>query len=107
MFRKPAIAALDAAGISWINAVDSGNNLESGTVSCAADLAIRADIRGFKSSGMEEVKDIDGRLPSLPAYCVNLYTAQRVAPTNDKVTQEFARLVENTFVAERTVPGDA
>jgi DNA-binding transcriptional LysR family regulator len=103
MFRKPAIAALDAAGIPWVNAVDSGNNLESGTVSCAADLAIRADIKGFKSSGMEEVNDTQGRLPPLPVYCINLYTASRVGAPNDRVAQEFGRLVEHTFATERAI----
>jgi len=78
VFRKPAIAALDAAGISWVDAVDSGNNYDSGAVACAADLGIRADIRGFKARGMAEVDDTENRLPKLPTYFVNLYTAESV-----------------------------
>ena len=100
VFRKPAIAALDAAGISWVDAVDSGNNHDSGAVACAADLGIRADIRGFKAPGMAEVIDTDNRLPRLPTYFVNLYAAQRVGAANDKVIQEFTRLIENAFTVD-------
>ena len=100
MFRKPAIAALEAAGIGWVNAVDSGNNFDSGAIACAADLGIRADIRGFKAPGMTEVIDTDNRLPRLPTYFVNLYAAQRVGAANDKVIHEFTRLIETAFTAE-------
>jgi len=100
MFRKPAIAALDLAGISWIDAVDSGNNFDSGAIACAADLGIRADIRGFKARGMAEVNDTDDRLPKLPTYFVNLYTAEPVGGTNDKVIQEFGRLIDDAFAQE-------
>jgi len=100
VFRKPAIAALDAAGISWVDAVDSGNNHDSGAVACAADLGIRADIRGFKARGMAEVDDTENRLPKLPTYFVNLYTAESVGGANDKVIQEFARLIEDAFADE-------
>ena len=100
VFRKPAIAALDAAGISWVDAIDSGNNDDSGAVACAADLGIRADIRGFKARGMAEVDDTENRLPKLPTYFVNLYTAESVGGANDKVIQEFARLIEDAFANE-------
>ncbi len=100
MFRKPAIAALDAAGLSWVNAVDAGNNFDSGAIACAADLGIRADIRGFRAPGMAEVIDTENRLPKLPTYFVNLYTAERVGTSNDKVIQEFSRLIESAFTLE-------
>ena len=102
MFRKPAIAALDAAELSWVNAVDSGNNFESGVIACAADMGIRADLRGFKAPGIAEIIDAGGRLPELPTYYVNLYTAERVGAANDKITQEFARLIEETFAREHS-----
>ena len=100
MFRKPATDALDAAGISWVDAVDSGNSLEAGAMACAADIGIRADIRGFKSRGMAEVDDTDNRLPGLPTYFLNLYTAEPVGSPNDKVIQEFAHLVEDAFAED-------
>ena len=103
MFRKPAIAALDAAGISWVDAVDAGNNFDSGAIACAADLGIRADIRGFKAPGIAEVDDTEGRLPGLPTYFVNLYSTERQGTANDKVIQEFSLLIENAFAAEREV----
>lgn len=97
MFKASAIAALDAAGISWVNALDSGNNTYSATVACAADLGIRADIKGFKAPGMQEVADTENRLPRLPPYFVNLYVANPAGTANDAVIIELARLIEARF----------
>ena len=49
---------------------------------------------------MAEVDDTDNRLPNLPTYFLNLYTAEPVGSSNDKVIQEFARLVEDAFTVE-------
>lgn len=100
MFRKPTIAALDSAGISWVDAVDSGNNLVAEALACVADLGVKADIRGFKAPGMEEVNDVDNRLPGLPNYFINLYTARGADAPNDKVIQDFAQLIETAFALE-------
>ncbi len=99
-FKKPAIAALDAAGISWVNAVDSGNNAHAASVACVADLGVRADIYGFKAPGLVEVIDTDNRLPKLPTYCVNLRIAERGGTGSDSVIQELARLIRVAFTDE-------
>lgn len=96
-FRSSAIAVLDDAGISWVNALDSGNNTYSATVACAADLGIRADIQGFKAPGMQEVADTDNRLPKLPTYFVNLYVTDSAGTANDAAILELARLIEREF----------
>lgn len=101
MFRKPATDALDAAGIAWVDAVDSGNNLDAGTIACAADIGIRADIRGFKAAGMDEIVDAENRLPALPTYFVNLYVAKPVGSGNDHVVSAFATLAEQAFTSEQ------
>lgn len=102
-FKKPAIAALDEAGISWVNAVDSGNNSHAASVACVADLGVRADILGFKASGLAEVIDTESRLPKLPTYFVNLRIAEQVGAGNDTVIQELARLIRAAFTDEITI----
>ncbi len=94
MFLKPAIAALDEAGIRWVNAVGSGQNYDSGSIACAADLGIRADIAGFKAPGMEPVEDTTARLPKLPHYRLNMYVADG---PNREIADVFARLIRKTF----------
>lgn len=100
MFKKPAIEALDTAGISWVNAVDTGNNSYSADIACAADLGVRADIRGFKTAGITAINDTENRLPKLPTYFVNLYVAERVGSANDRVIGELARLIDTAFTVE-------
>lgn len=97
MFKSSAIAALDSAGISWVNALDSGNNAYSATVACSADLGIRADIQGFTAPGMQAVEDTDNRLPTLPTYFVNLYVGDAAGTSNDAAILELARLIEEEF----------
>jgi len=97
MFKSSAVGALDAAGIAWENALDSGNNTYSATVACVADLGIRADIAGFIAPGMVEVDDHENRLPPLPRYSVNLYVAETAGAGNEAIG-ELARLIEGEFV---------
>jgi hypothetical protein len=97
MFKASAIAALDAAGIAWVNALDSGNNTYSATVACAADLGIRADIQGFAASGMQEVNDPGQRLPALPTYFVNLYVAEPAGTSSDAAFLDLAHMIEAQF----------
>ncbi len=99
-FKKPAIAALDAAGLPWTNAVDSGNNAYAAAIACTADLGVRADLRGFKAPGMAEINDAEHQLPKLPTYFVNLRVSERAGAGNDNVIQELARLIRTAFTAE-------
>ena len=99
MFRKTSIAALDSAGMAWEDAIDSGNNLESGAIACSADLGVRAGIQGFHVPGIEQVNDVDNRLPKLPRYFINLYQAN-TGTSNDVAIDAFTQLVKNAFVFE-------
>lgn len=94
MFRKPAITALDKAGITWINSVGTGRNFDSGSIACAADLGVRADIKGFRAPGMEPIADATGRLPELPRYRVNMYVADG---PNREMADVFSRLIRKAF----------
>jgi len=100
MFRKPAIQALDAVGLSWSDPVlGPGESFNSGSLACAADLGIRADIEGFLTPGLEPIKDTNNRLPRLPRYQINLYSAEGA---NQEIASVFARLVENAFSQQHT-----
>lgn len=94
VFRKPVIAALDEAGIRWVDAVGSGQNYDAGSVACAADLGVRADIAGFRAPGMGPVNDTLARLPALPLYRVNMYISDG---PNREVAEVFSRLIHKAF----------
>jgi len=101
VFRKPVISALDDAGIRWVDAVGLGQNYDSGSVACAADLGIRADIDGFLPPGMGPVSDTFGRLPKLPRYRMNMYISDG---PNREIADVFSRLVRKAFaVRSRSV----
>lgn len=104
MFKTSAIAALDAANISWVNSLDSGNNSDSATIACNADLGVRADIKGFKVPGLQEVDDRDGRLPKLPSFFINMYVADADNATNSAAIQELAKLIEGDFMSSVVCP---
>ena len=94
VFRKPVIAALDEAGIRWVDALGLGQNYDSGSVACAADLGIRADIDGFRPPGMGPVSDTFGRLPKLPRYRMNMYISDG---PNREIADVFSRLIRKAF----------
>jgi len=97
MFRKPAIDALDKAGIRWIDAVNTGSNWDSGSIACSADLGVRTDIEGFRAQGMAPVNDTLGKLPPLPNYCINMYVAEG---PNQEMANVFSRLIKAAFAEE-------
>jgi len=100
IFRQPAIAALDKAGIAWTEVISrSGHSFDSGSIACAADLCIRADIEGFLAPGTEAIDDRGARLPKLPRYHVNAYVAD--GPNAD-IANIFVRFIESAFAGEHS-----
>lgn len=71
MFRRPAIDALDRAGLPWELAVDS-ISCSAVEVSVIADLAVFVQLEGSIPARCEEVRH-GGTLPDLPQYMVNMY----------------------------------
>lgn len=71
IFRGPALAALDAAGISWEMAVES-DSMRTVEVSVSADLAVHAVIEGTESPYTHVVQH-NGTLPTLPRIQINMY----------------------------------
>lgn len=71
LFKRPAIEALEAAGIPWELVVDSVS-FSAVEASVAADLGIFVHLRGSVPGACEEIRH-GGALPDLPEYQVNMY----------------------------------
>ncbi|MCU0801666.1 MAG: LysR family transcriptional regulator [Rhodobacteraceae bacterium] len=98
LFRADVQAALDAAGIPWVMAVESAST-RSVEASVMADLAVHTVLAGSMGTTLERIRH-DGNLPDLGRWQVNLYqgVAARRAPHRalaDLLRKGFARLAEN------------
>lgn len=71
MFKRPALEALDRAGLPWEIAVDTLSASVS-EASAAADLAVLVQLRGAIPQHCEVIRH-GGALPDLPDYLVNMY----------------------------------
>ena len=74
LFRRPAIDALDKAGLPWELAVDS-LSCSTVEVSVIADLAIFVQLSGSIPARCEEIRH-GGALPELPEYLINMYVGE-------------------------------
>lgn len=74
LFRQPALAALDAAGITWEMAVD-GESEQVIDASVAADLAVTVRIMGGVPEGTQPILG-DNSLPFLGHSKIGLYMAE-------------------------------
>ena len=72
--RRPAIEALDAAGLAWELAVES-ISCATIEVSVSADLAVNVLLAGSIPATCEEVRH-GGALPELPVYGINMYIGE-------------------------------
>lgn len=73
IFRRKAVAALDAAGILWEMAVD-GESEQAIEATVAADLAVSARLTNAMPQGMAPI-DAKGALPDLGSQVICLYAA--------------------------------
>lgn len=74
LFRRPAIEALDAAGLAWELAVES-ISCATVEVSVSADLAVNVLLTSSIPARCEEIRH-GGALPELPVYCINMYIGE-------------------------------
>ncbi|MEZ5535322.1 MAG: LysR family transcriptional regulator [Thiolinea sp.] len=70
-FRPAIIAALEQAGIEWVDMVDSDDVMIEEVMS-SADLCISAVLEHTKHSNREVIEH-NGQLPALPEYAIGLY----------------------------------
>jgi len=91
-FRPIATAALDAAGIGWIDVVATDDDLASDAMA-SADLGIMAEME-CAIHGDRQVIDHGGQLPDLPASSIVLYTSEQAG---DHLHQSLVKYLERAF----------
>lgn len=74
IFRGPALAALDAAGISWEVGVEA-DSIRTVEATVSADLAVHAVIEGTESPYTATIPH-QGALPALPRIRINMYRSE-------------------------------
>jgi DNA-binding transcriptional LysR family regulator len=94
IFRQTVQAALDAAGIDWVMAVEAASS-RSIEASLSADLAVHAMVAGSEPRHLERINHT-GALPDLPQTMVNLYMA---APGRGTMVEVLARTIAQAFRA--------
>jgi DNA-binding transcriptional LysR family regulator len=92
-FRTPAIEALNAAGINWVDTVDT-LDFDSALVSVAADMAVTVEMQTFTHSALERINDPD-RLPALPVTHIAMVGAQN---TDNELVNVLARFIREAFL---------
>ncbi len=93
MFLKPAVEAIDNAGMQWTHL--SSNFTEDNALVCAAaDMGMRAELACTQLSGVAPIEHQDA-LPPLPEYSVVMYTAERVSKD---VARDIGDIVSRVFV---------
>lgn len=92
MFRKPALEALDKAGLAWVDVTQSMNDT-SALVRASADLGLRAELEQGCYNGIAAIEH-DGALPALPDYNVVMYFAPSI---NRDIVGDFAHIARKVF----------
>lgn len=92
IFRKPALTALRAAGIEYLEAVKSSSE-DAALVACAADLGVSADLTVGQHQGIAPI-DHGGTLPELPEYCVALYVP---SGENEELGRIFGDMLRESY----------
>jgi DNA-binding transcriptional LysR family regulator len=96
VFKRPALEALEAAGIPWELAVDSVST-QAVEASVSADLAVSVQMSGAVPAHSEIVRH-GGALPELPLHYVNMYVG---TGARSAVAQRLATLIRQAYgVAE-------
>lgn len=86
IFRQGVQERLDAAGVSWVLAVDS-DNTRTVEATVSADLAVHTVLEGSEPRHVERINH-GGALPDLARININLYTAHAVhSPAVDALAQ--------------------
>ncbi|MGC1443373.1 MAG: LysR family transcriptional regulator [Burkholderiaceae bacterium] len=91
-FRAPAIAALDKAGFTWVDTVDT-TDLDSAIVSVAADMAVTVEMDTFTHVALEKI-DSPEQLPQLPLSHVAMFGAEN---NNNELVTLLANLLRQEF----------
>jgi DNA-binding transcriptional LysR family regulator len=89
-FRPVATAALDAAGIGWIDVVSTDDDLANDAMA-SADLGVRAEMACAIHSDRQIINHA-GQLPELPAFSIVLYADEQPGkPLNQTLVDYLER----------------
>ncbi|MDE3239876.1 MAG: LysR family transcriptional regulator [Paracoccaceae bacterium] len=96
IFRAGVQEALDAAGISWVMAVES-DSTRSIEASVSADMAVHALVEGAEPKYLERINH-GGALPELARTKINMYTAD---PSHGPAVEALATIIREAMTAPR------
>jgi DNA-binding transcriptional LysR family regulator len=91
-FRPHATAALDKAGIGWIDVAETDDDLASDAMA-AADLGIRAEMECVIPEGRDEIEH-GGQLPELPPFSIVIYAGEQ---QGNPLNQTLAEYLERAY----------
>ncbi|MBA3324324.1 MAG: LysR family transcriptional regulator [Rhodobacteraceae bacterium] len=89
IFKRPALEALDRAGVPWELAVDSTSPSAIDAI-VSADLAVHVQLQGAVPAHCEPVRH-GGSLPALPDYLINMYVTDGPQAALARRLAEFVR----------------
>lgn len=102
IFRQSIQRRLDAAGIDWVQAVDTSyTRTVEATVS--ADLAVHATLLGFNVPGTEAI-DHGNTLPDLKSYKINLYRSPAATGEAEAALAHFLREAYQSLNSQSSGP---
>ena len=87
-------AALNAAGIDWVMAVEAASS-RSIEATLSADLAVHAMVAGSEPRHLARIAH-GGALPELPSSMINMYMA---APGKGTMVEVLARTIAQAYRA--------
>ena len=92
-FRPFATAALDEAGIGWVDIAASNDDLASDAMT-SADLGIRAEMECVIHAGRQIINH-GGQLPELPAFSIVLYADEK---SGNELNQTLVEYLERAYI---------
>jgi DNA-binding transcriptional LysR family regulator len=92
-FRPFATAALDEAGISWVDVSTTDDDLASDAMT-SADLGIRAEMECVIHAGRQIINHA-GQLPELPAFSIVLYVNEQ---GGNELNQTLVEYLERAYI---------
>ena len=92
-FRPFATAALDEAGIGWVDVAASDDDLASDAMT-SADLGIRAEMECVIHGGRQVINH-GGQLPELPAFSIVLYVNEQ---SGNELNQTLVEYLERAYM---------
>ncbi len=92
MFTKPAIEALDAAGVDWRLELDAGT-VQAVEACMVADMVVHLQMRSTIAPPFEIIEH-GGQLPQLPHFLVNLYVGK--GPRR-RLAERFADVIRDAY----------